>query len=546
MKLLQHKLELLPTRYRLGLSLALVAGVILGLDLLLQGIMSFWFNGLLPPTLEIGFAPEVWLAVVGLTLGTLVIVISIAAQTIPKVADLYRKDWISLCFIWFVMGGSTHAVYLKFLQDSEVVTSASLALNLFLFLPLAIVLSFPYVFYVLKNIQPETVIELIVKRHLSLLHCLPDHNTQINLKTAKNRNIYHRNLLDGLNQLENIFSYVTFKEPKAKIIQTIGTLIQDYIWMKPSMNQEFFEISPEIREDIAFQTMTDQFDALTQGRTFYEQKCFRVLGNAYITLLSAQDFDLASLCGAKIEQVAFTAIKANDIPLLDVTIIRMNTLMRFALKHGKAQDEARHLYNLVYHYRQFIEHLIDFDQKAHAKRCIFYLRSYGNEAYQHGRKSPPLLFIVDVIAAEIRKILIKAYQVRWPVDIQRSLLNELLQVDSPPELDPISIEPKQTNSGVRTLQISLALFYLDVGRLDFVDLIIDDILDDRIILGPEVFQTIMHRTCNRMKSTQADYWEATDRGTKNLYFTEHTHQLPQFTTRLTQKINASSQGMNKE
>ncbi|NJN23607.1 MAG: hypothetical protein HC810_03420, partial [Acaryochloridaceae cyanobacterium RL_2_7] len=154
-----------------------------------------------------------------------------------------------------------------------------------------------------------------------------------------------------------------------------------------------------------------------------------------INLLNAQDFDLASLCGAKIEQVALTAMKANDQQLLQVTVIRMNTLMRFALKHGKRNDEARHLYNLVFHYRRFIEHLIDHNQRDYACHCVFYLRSYGNEAYQQGRKGSPLLFIVDVIAAEIRKILIRAYQAQWPEEIQRSLLLELLQVDNPPELD---------------------------------------------------------------------------------------------------------------
>lgn len=528
MRLIPHKLELLSTRYRLGLSFVLVLGFIVGLDLLSQAIACLGIFRSVPPSLEIGFAPEAWLSVVGLTLGTLVIVISIAAQTIPKIADLYRKDWISLCFIWFVMGGSTHAVYLKFLQDSGVVSTSSLALNLFVFLPFAIVLSFPYVFYVLSNIQPETVIGLIVKRHLSLLRCLTDPNTQVNLTIEKNRNVYHRNLLDGLNQLESIFSYVSFKEPKAKIIQAIGDLIQNYVLMKPEMSRDFFAVSPEIQADIAFQTMTDQLDKLGQGRTFYEQKCFRVLGNAYILLLNAQDFDLASLCGAKIEQVALTAMKAKDSRLLAVTIIRMNTFMRFALKHGKAHDEARHLYNLVYHYRQFIEHLIDFDQQDYTQQCVFYLRSYGNEAYQHGRKGSPLLFIVDVIAAEMRTILIKAYQANWPKEIQRSLLSELLQVDNPPELDPISIEPKQPHSGVRTLQISLALFYLEVEQLDFVDLIILDFLDDRHILGPKVFEVNMDRICDRMKTTQPNYWEATDRGTKNLYFTEHAHQLPRF------------------
>ena len=41
--------------------------------------------------LDIGFAPEVWQALLGMVLGTLILVISIASQSIPKLIDLYMK-----------------------------------------------------------------------------------------------------------------------------------------------------------------------------------------------------------------------------------------------------------------------------------------------------------------------------------------------------------------------------------------------------------------------------------------------------------------------
>ena len=42
--------------------------------------------------LDIGFAPEVWQALLGMVLGTLILVISIASQSIPKLIDLYMRD----------------------------------------------------------------------------------------------------------------------------------------------------------------------------------------------------------------------------------------------------------------------------------------------------------------------------------------------------------------------------------------------------------------------------------------------------------------------
>ena len=39
-----------------------------------------------------------------------------------------------------------------------------------------------------------------------------------------------------------------------------------------------------------------------------------------------------------------------------------------------------------------------------------YLRIYGVEIFKHGSNSPAMYFIVDVIATEMKKVLVKIYQ----------------------------------------------------------------------------------------------------------------------------------------
>ena len=63
--------------------------------------------------LDIGFAPEVWQALLGMVLGTLILVISIASQSIPKLIDLYMKDTISLLYIWLLIISGVHALIVK-------------------------------------------------------------------------------------------------------------------------------------------------------------------------------------------------------------------------------------------------------------------------------------------------------------------------------------------------------------------------------------------------------------------------------------------------
>ncbi len=63
--------------------------------------------------LDIGFAPEVWQALLGMVLGTLILVISIASQSIPKLIDFYMKDIRSLLYIWFLIISGGHALIIK-------------------------------------------------------------------------------------------------------------------------------------------------------------------------------------------------------------------------------------------------------------------------------------------------------------------------------------------------------------------------------------------------------------------------------------------------
>jgi hypothetical protein len=261
------------------------------------------------------------------------------------------------------------------------------------------------------------------------------------------------------------------------------------------------------------------------------------LGNAYAQFLEDASFDLAALCGAEVRRIGAIANAVRDQWVLDLAVVRFNTMLRFALKHGVTHNEARNLYNLIFHYRGFIEDLIRQEERQKAQECFHYLRSYGNEAYALGKLSPALYFIVDVFAAEMRSLLILVYEQDWPLEIQRQLLVELLQVDSPPQSDPLSPELKHLNSGVRMLQISLALFYLHADRPDFAQLIAEDLLDDCRVLGETMFRETVQGLCDRLRTAPPIFWEDTDRGTENLYYTPHRQYIEEFSALLERAIH---------
>nr|WP_238718392.1 hypothetical protein [Petrachloros mirabilis] len=530
------------------LAFLVVLTCVIGGDLLLDAILQHTdleaglLRTLYPvpnfQELEIDFAPEVWLALVGLSLGTLIIVISIAAQSIPKIVELYMQDWVSLVYIWFVILGSAQSIYIKFYRDTEILRASSIILNLYVFLPAFITFSFPYIYYVLKGIQPTVVIEKISRQNIKNIRRLTTPSNQALVGIESYREAYQLKLLESLNQLDSMLHFVSFKEPKAQIIQYISLAIREFIPCKSRMGTDFFRVGDVIRADISFKTLIDQFPLLERNHTFYEQKCFRILGNAYVYLLEESEFDLASLCASEMSKVGLAALSIQAEKLLNLIVIRFNTMLRFALKHGVKNNEARNLYNLAFHYRTFIEALVRHGQVASATQSFYYLRSYGNEIYAYGRTSPAMYFIVDVFAAEMKKILIQVYYQHWPLSTQRHLLEEMLQVDSPPEVDVSASKPRHLNHGVRALQIGLALFYLKVEQLEFVERIIADILEDLEILGEPAFRQAIAGICDRIRNAQPTFWEDTDRGTANLYYAPERDQLSRFCNLLEARLTS--------
>ena len=78
---------------------------------------------------DIGFAPEVWQALLGIVLGTLILVISIASQSIPKLIDLYMKDLASLLYVWLLIFSGAHAGLIKLYGEINLMRESSRVFN---------------------------------------------------------------------------------------------------------------------------------------------------------------------------------------------------------------------------------------------------------------------------------------------------------------------------------------------------------------------------------------------------------------------------------
>ena len=478
--------------------------------------------------LDVGFAPIVWLSFFAIVLGSLTIVITFAAQNVPKLIDLYMDHWPSLLFVWWSAACLVHALSIKVLAEGGIQIIPSLVFNFHVLLAVSLVIGFPFIFSILRSTKTSNVIENLLNGSFSTINILAAKGSDGKISAHEHAKIQYQ-LFEGLNQLIDLLVYVPFKEPKAQVIEGIGALLRHYVQLKPKIPDSFFMVDERIHDDISFRTMKSLMAEVEKTRTFYEQKSVRLIGNVYNVFLDTGEFDLSTLCVEQLSQVGKTAIACDDQELIDVITVRLNTHFRFALKHGQHHNEPRNLYNLVFHYGQFIGYLMEYQQVDRIKTCIGYFVFYGQQCFNVIQRAKSLAFILDVLAFEMQKLMLKIYQEKWDRELQEEMLQKFLVFDNFQDMDKnFAVQFFSQNHGIRLLHIGLALFYLNQKEDEFAEKIAKDTVQDMDLMGATLFNKTMTTIYARLQFSGPTFWEDTDRGNLNIYYTPYQDEISSF------------------
>ena len=164
-----------------------------------------------PETIALDFAPEIWGGVLAMVLGTLIIVIAIAAESSPKLMDLFVKDWLSLIYVWFLIIASLHAVLIMFYVEPLGRVSSSV-LNTYIYLFIGSIFTLPYIFYILLYSKTSNVVSTIssIIQGFILKMKRP-------VRSAMDDSIdvveeYQKEIMGSLDQLDNLLAFTEFKE----------------------------------------------------------------------------------------------------------------------------------------------------------------------------------------------------------------------------------------------------------------------------------------------------------------------------------------------
>ena len=526
--------RLLATSQSLQAALIVFTGIILGDRLFTWFVFPAYKDFLearFPVTWELidtAFAPVVWVVFTGLVLGSLTVVITFAAQSVPKLIDLYMSHWISLLYVWWCIGCTIHNLTIKIVAESGIPMVPSFVFNYHVLLPLYMLSIFPFIMVILISTKTSRVIQSLLHGADETLEKLsqlgPDALLQERVRGSRQYFLF-----ETLNQLTDLLTYIPYKESKAEVIEGMGWLLHCYLEYKPKLPAEFFKIHERVREDISFRTMQGQLPELEEAHTFFEQKALVLLGNGYITFLETGQFDLSTLCAEQLNKLGKRALEVKDEPLIEVVTIRFNTHVRFGVKHGQANNEPRNLYNLVFHYGEFVRHLIEHNAQARVKTCFGHFVFYGQNCFNACTQAPALAFILDVIAVEMNKALILMHQKQWDAEFFQERFRQFLMLDNFQNVDrDFAVNFFSKNVGVRLMHIGLALHFLNEGEEEKTRQVAKDTMEDYQLLGPDLFNKTMGMIFARLKFAGPTFWEDTDRGNLNIYYTPHPEYIERF------------------
>jgi hypothetical protein len=479
----------------------------------------------------INYAPEVWLALLAFVFGTLIIVISIASESTPKLIDLFVKDYKSRYYIWIITLSILQNVFLQLIHTQHTIFFDNLIyFNNYVLLPFFIVLAIPYIFYILRYTKNSNVIQKIYDENRSAIRAAIKLNDSP-LKINQN----HQVIFETINQLQDLLQYVQFKEPKAEIIDKFGKSLRFYIERKKLFSDRYFKLSYSVQNDISFKTLVEKFSTIERGKIFYEQKVLNAFTSSYHLLIQESLFDLASLCGNELYESGKTAIDQEDDPALELIIVHFNTLIRFGMNQGLKTKEIRNVYNMIFHYTQLVKALIANGKEEKIIQCCRYMNFYGNEIGKMSASDQVFVFLHDAFAIGLKKILFSLHERRFGREVQLTILKMFNELCSQ-EIVRMANVKGVNYSNTRIIQVALCLFYLEHDEKEFSDITTDYILKDLKNLNAEAGENVINLICDRIAEEGESFWEETDQGNRNIFYSPHKNRIPDLHRYLLSKL----------
>ena len=92
----------------------------------------------------------------------------------------------------------------------------------------------------------------------------------------------------------------------------------------------------------------------------------------------------------------------------------------------------------------------------------------------------------------------------------------------------------------------LALHYIKIENFDFAETIVSDVLDDLAFFDNQTYLNLMEGLYNRIKFCGPTFWEDTDRGNTNIYFSPDSDKIDDFKKVLSKQMKGRLEKLERD
>ena len=338
-------------------------------------------------TNDLGWLPEVWLAVLILVLGTLIIVISVAAQSVPEIISLFFKSWISLSFLWLITISTIQSIIITIVENIPI---SIIYFNTFIILPFSLIISIPYVVINLQNIRPIKVINKIKLHNFYLLESISKKSFQPLFENPKIVSYIQESKFETMNQLNDLFFYLNFQQPKIQAIITVLEIYRYYIKIKRKIiNLNYFNLADSIKSDNCFITSEKDYveNVVAINNSFFEHKINKNLQAIVGEIIKTNDQNASETILKELKKTLKLSLHEKDN--FNTAYIRKTINMIFHRYLNDDKNESL-LWGFLLQYRYILTTLIEENAFEEFENYLHYLnravnqislKTYNNDFY---------------------------------------------------------------------------------------------------------------------------------------------------------------------
>ena len=371
--------------------------------------------------------------VLAMLLATIGLAIPLTANMhTPTLIDLFLRDRINRIVLSFMALGAGHVLWVDYMIGPEFAPTWAVALAVY-FAIAGWVILIPYFFYVVRFLEPSTVISRLREENVATLARVAAHKVAPSVGQAA--------VAARIDQLGTIVLKSLDRGDRAVAregIWALKQLVDEHARHKPTMPAAWFEVD---RADFVGRSQ-EALDMLTESRTWCEMSCLWQMWLAYQQCLSKTSDVVSSISDAS-RVVAIHAAARGDDEALRLCIRFFNNFLREAIK----SKNPHAVYDTFHQYRLLGRELCDRPERLRELGQHFLY--YAQMARTYGLTFAPQLAVFD-----LGYVVRRAYEGGSPA--AAALLGDVLLL---PHLFDKAVQDLAVKA-----KLILGAFFLETGR----------------------------------------------------------------------------------